>query len=65
MWSDHTTPKSEERIGMPDTAAMVRYRGLTARTEETEPLPPDKSGEFSAVTLNIGGRNTNPVEFAP
>ena len=36
--------------------------------EEPEPLSPpwtkpDTALEFCAVTLNIGGRNTNPVEF--
>ena len=33
-----------------------------------QPLPPNHTGPpalegFCAVTLNIGGRNTNPVEF--
>ena len=46
----------------------VRYRGSTAPAEEIEPLSPqwtkpDTSAGFFAVTLNIGGRNTNPVEF--
>ena len=46
----------------------IRYRGSTAQAEEIEPLSPqwtkpDTSAGFFAVTLNIGGRNTNPVEF--
>ena len=43
----------------------MRYRASTAREEETEPqwTTQDTSGGFCAATLNIGGRNTNPVEF--
>ena len=46
----------------------LRYRGSTAQEEETEPpspqwTEPDTSSGFCAATLNIGGRNTNPVEF--
>ena len=43
----------------------MRYRASTAREEETEPqwTKQDTSGRFCAATLNIGGRNTNPVEF--
>ena len=50
-------------------STSMRYRGSTADAEETEPLSTkagagtDIAGRFCAVTLNIGGRNTNPMEF--
>ena len=51
-----------------DLSSSTRYRGSTVQAEDTEPLSPlwtkpATSGGFCAVTLNIGGRNTNPVEF--
>ena len=48
-----------------ELSPSMRYRGSTARAEETEPqwTKPDTSAGFYAATLNIGGRNTNPVEF--
>ena len=51
-----------------ELSPSVRYRGSTAPAEETEPpspkwTQPDTSARFCALTLNIGGRNTNPMEF--
>ena len=51
-----------------ELSPSLRYRGSEARAEETEPPSPkwnkpDTSVGFRAATLNIGGRNTNPVEF--
>ena len=56
---------AEVRLDMQQSPSM-RYRGSTARAEEIEPLSPqwtkpDTSARFCALTLNIGGRNTNPV----
>ena len=46
----------------------MRQRKLADVQQDTEPLSPEHRGSpvhagFSALTLNIGGRNTNPVEF--
>ena len=50
-----------------DLSPSVQHRGF-GEGEETEPPPAKRRGSlelsgFGALTLNIGGRNTNPVEF--
>ena len=55
---------SISRIGL---SPSVQHRGF-GEGEETEPPPAKRRGSLElsgigALTLNIGGRNTNPVEF--
>ena len=51
-----------------ELSTVTPQRKSTEVENEVEPLSPKQPGArvldgFCAVTLNIGGRNTNPVEF--
>ena len=51
-----------------ELSPSVRYHSSTVPAEETDSLSPkwtqsDTSAVLCALTLNIGGRNTNPCEF--
>ena len=51
-----------------EQSPFMRQRTSPEDEEEMEPLPPNHTGPGAlegvcAVTLNIGGRNSNPVEF--